>query len=283
MTIDLFRYEGKRVVVVGGATGMGAATARMAADLGGEVIVLDVAPVEYDCAQSIEVDLRNQASVDAAADAIEGGVDTIFACAGVADGTAGIMLINFTAQRHFIDRIRGQGKLNAGGSVAFISSTAGLGWKNNLDRVRDFLSNSDWGSAAAWTEANPDTDSYGFSKEAINLYVVQQAFPMLKAGHRINAICPGPTVTPLAEANADMWLTYAADYREEAGVDTLQPEQMASTLIFLGSKAASGVNGEMLQVDQGHTNASLFDAYDAPIVKMIAGDIEWDFAALGFE
>jgi NAD(P)-dependent dehydrogenase (short-subunit alcohol dehydrogenase family) len=283
MTINMFRYEGKRVVVVGGATGMGAATARMANDLGAEVIVLDVAPVEYECARSIEVDLRNQASVDAAADAIEGGVDTIFACAGVADGTAGIMLINFTAQRHLIDRLMSQGKLNQGGSVAFISSTAGLGWKNNRERVSDFLSNSDWASAAAWTEENPDTDAYGFSKEAINLYVVQQAFPMLKAGFRINAICPGPTVTPLAEANADLWLTYAADFREEAGVETLQPDQMASTLIFLGSGAASGVNGEMLQVDQGHTNASLYDAYDAPLVKMIAGDIEWDLSALGFE
>jgi NAD(P)-dependent dehydrogenase (short-subunit alcohol dehydrogenase family) len=283
MTINLFRYEGKRVVVVGGATGMGAATARMASDLGAEVIVLDVAAVEYDCAQSISVDLRNQASVDEAADAIDGGVDTIFACAGVADGTAGIMLINFTAQRHFIDRMISQGKLNQGGSVAFISSTAGMGWKNNIERVRDFLANGDWASAAAWTEENPDTDSYGFSKEAINLYVAQQAFPMLKAGYRVNCILPGPTVTPLSEANADLWLTYAADYREAAGVDTLQPEQMASTLIFLGSAAASGVNGETLQVDQGHTNAALVDAYDAPIVKMIAGEIPWDFAALGFE
>ena len=59
MTTDLFRYDGKRVVVVGGATGMGAATARMAMDLGAEVIVLDVAEVDYDCAQTIEVDLRD--------------------------------------------------------------------------------------------------------------------------------------------------------------------------------------------------------------------------------
>lgn len=282
-TEDLFRYDDRKVVVVGGATGMGAATATMARELGAEVVVLDVAPVEYDCAQRVEVDLRNQASVDAAVDAIEGPVHTVFACAGVADGTAGIMLINFTAQRHLIDRLIEQGKLARGGSVAFISSTAGLGWKNNIERVRDFLSNEDWASAAAWTEANPDTDSYGFSKEAINLYVAQQAFPMLKAGYRINAILPGPTVTPLAEANADLWLTYAADYRDDAGVETLRPEQMASTLIFLGSDAASGVNGETLQVDQGHTNAALVDAYDAPIVKMIAGEIEWDFAALGFE
>jgi NAD(P)-dependent dehydrogenase (short-subunit alcohol dehydrogenase family) len=283
MTIDLFRYEGKRAIVIGGATGMGAETARMAGELGAEVIVLDVAPVDYDCAQKIEVDLRNQASVDAAVDAIEGPVHAIFACAGVADGTAGIMLINFTAQRHFIDRLIAQGKLAKGGAIAFISSTAGLGWKKNIERVRDFLSNEDWASAAKWTEENPDTDSYGFSKEAINLYVAQQAFPMLKAGYRINCILPGPTVTPLAEANADMWLTYAADYREAAGVDTLTPDQMASTMVFLCSDAAKGINGETLQVDQGHTNASLVDAYDAPIVKMIAGEIEWDFAALGFE
>ena len=283
MTIGPFGYDGKRVVVVGGATGMGAATARMAADLGAYVIILDVAAIDYDCAQKIEVDLRNQASVDAAVDAIAAPVDTVFACAGVADGTAGVMLINFTAQRHLLDRLIGQGKLAAGGSVTLISSTAGLGWKNNIDRVREFLANEDWGSAAAWTEANPDTDSYGFSKEAINLYVAQQAFPMLKGGYRINCILPGPTVTPLAEANADLWLTYAADYREAAGVDTLKPEQMASTLIFLGSDAASGVNGETLQVDQGHTNAALVDAYDAPIVKMIAGEIPFDFSALGFE
>lgn len=283
MTIDLFRYEGKRAIVIGGATGMGAETARMAGELGAEVIVLDVAPVEYDCAQKIEVDLRNQASVDAAVDAIDGPVHALFACAGVADGTPGIMLINFTAQRHFIDRLIAQGKLAKGGAIAFISSTAGLGWKKNIDRVRDFLSNDDWASAARWTEENPDTDSYGFSKEAINLYVAQQAFPMLSAGYRINCILPGPTVTPLAEANADLWLTYAADYREAAGVDTLTPDQMASTMVFLCSDAAKGINGETLQVDQGHTNASLVDAYDAPIVKMIAGEMEWDFSALGFE
>ena len=68
MTMDLFRYDGKRVVVVGGATGMGASTAAMAADLGAEVVVLDVAPVEYDCAQKLSVDLRDRASVDEAVD-----------------------------------------------------------------------------------------------------------------------------------------------------------------------------------------------------------------------
>src|SRR5687768_15910526 len=47
MAADLFTYSGKRAVVVGGASGMGAATARLVRDLGGDVVVLDVKdPVE---------------------------------------------------------------------------------------------------------------------------------------------------------------------------------------------------------------------------------------------
>ena len=43
---DAFRYDGKRVLVVGGATGMGAAAARLAADAGAEVVVMDFAQVD---------------------------------------------------------------------------------------------------------------------------------------------------------------------------------------------------------------------------------------------
>jgi len=45
MKADAFRYDGKRAVVVGGATGMGAATAELVQDLGAEVVVMDYAPV----------------------------------------------------------------------------------------------------------------------------------------------------------------------------------------------------------------------------------------------
>ena len=42
---DAFRYDGKRVLVVGGATGMGAATAELVQDAGAEVVVMDFAEV----------------------------------------------------------------------------------------------------------------------------------------------------------------------------------------------------------------------------------------------
>ena len=45
---DAFRYDDKRVLVVGGATGMGAAAAELALDAGAEVVVMDRAPVTLD-------------------------------------------------------------------------------------------------------------------------------------------------------------------------------------------------------------------------------------------
>ena len=45
---DLFRYDGKRVVVVGAATGMGNAAARLLVDAGAEVVAMDYAPMDID-------------------------------------------------------------------------------------------------------------------------------------------------------------------------------------------------------------------------------------------
>ena len=133
MALDASRTG--KVTAVGGATGMGAATAQMAADLGATTIVLDVADVEYPCDQSIKVDLRDRASVDAAIEQIGAPVDTIFSCAGVADGTDGLMRINFISQRHLIESLIASNKLGRGGSVSFVSSVAGLGWMNNLETL----------------------------------------------------------------------------------------------------------------------------------------------------
>ncbi|MFZ1176809.1 MAG: short-chain dehydrogenase, partial [Mycobacterium sp.] len=72
--IDRLRYDGKRALVVGGATGMGAAAAKSAGELGAEVIVMDYAPVNYDVAKSIQVDLRDPASIDSALEQLDGPI-----------------------------------------------------------------------------------------------------------------------------------------------------------------------------------------------------------------
>ncbi len=65
---DAFRYDGKRALVVGGATGMGAAAAELVLDAGAEVVVMDFAEVTLPGAKAIHVNLGEKASIDAAID-----------------------------------------------------------------------------------------------------------------------------------------------------------------------------------------------------------------------
>lgn len=259
---DAHRYDGKRVLVVGGATGMGAAAAHVVSALGGEVVVMDFAPVEFPVAQSIKVDLRDRADVDAALDQLTGPVQAVFSAAGVADGTPGIMKINFIAHRHIIERLVADGTLGRGGAACLISSVAGLGWEAAMPTLLEFLDTPDYESADEWVQAHDGTDSYGFSKQAMNCYVARQAFPLMTKGVRINAICPGPTDTPLARANADIWLGFGQDYRDATGLEVLTPEQMAHTMAFLNSDAASGISGVNLLVDAGHWMSSLTGSWE---------------------
>jgi NAD(P)-dependent dehydrogenase (short-subunit alcohol dehydrogenase family) len=264
--IEAFRYDGKRALVIGAATGMGAATARAVAGLGADVIALDVARIDYSAKQVIAADLRERASVDAALAQLAGPIDAVFCCAGVADGNPHLMAINFISQRHLLERLLERDALPRGSAIAWISSVAGLGWQANLPALQEFMALASWESAAAWIAAHPGTNTYVFSKQAMNFHTAQQALPLLKRGIRINAIEPGPTDTPLARANADVWLRFGRNYRDEAGVATLMPEQMASVLAFLCSPAASGVTGIALLVDQGLVSSGIAGSFTAPLL-----------------
>jgi NAD(P)-dependent dehydrogenase (short-subunit alcohol dehydrogenase family) len=271
--IEAFRYDDKRVLVVGGATGMGAAAAKSAGALGAEVIVMDHAPVDFDVAQAIKVDLRDKDSVDSALAEAGGDIHSVFSAAGVADGTSGLMRINFIAHRHIIEKLVDSGSLTSGGAVCMISSVAGLGWENNLPTLLEFLATPDFETADAWISAHEGTDSYGFSKQVMNAYVAMRSYPFLAKGVRINAICPGPTDTPLARANADQWLTFAQDYRDATGSPHLVPDQMGDTMIFLNSDAANGISGVNLLVDSGHVMSSLTGSWEpgAPMIRAMMG------------
>jgi NAD(P)-dependent dehydrogenase (short-subunit alcohol dehydrogenase family) len=276
--VDRLRYDGKRALVVGGATGMGAAAAKSAAELGAEVIVMDYAPVKYDVAQAIQVDLRDPTSIDAALAQIDGPVHSLFSAAGIADGTVDLMKINFIGHRYIIDRLLEKNQLPSGSAICFISSVAGMGWENDLDLLLEFLETPDFDAAVEWVKAHESEGiiHYGTSKKIVNAYVATQGIRLLKKGIRINAICPGPTDTPLAQANADLWLTFAQDYRDETGSKVHTPEQMGDVMAFLNSAAAFGINGITVLVDYGHTMASLTGAYPPgkPIIDLIMGRVK---------
>jgi NAD(P)-dependent dehydrogenase (short-subunit alcohol dehydrogenase family) len=273
MGVEKFRFDGKRVVVVGGATGMGAAAAQIAQDLGAEVVVMDFAEVTLPGVKAIQLDLRDKASIDAAIDDCGGPIHALLSCAGAADGTPGIEKINFIGHRHLIDRALAKNLLPRGSAIGMISSTAGLAWERNMDLVKEYLDTADFDAACKWIEAHPEKADYMWSKQAVCLYVAREAVNFLKRGIRINAIMPGPTDTPLARSQADLWLGFGADFREETGVNASTPAEQAYPLVFLCSEAASYVNGITMITDLGYVSSGTTGSFPAatPAVDFLLG------------
>ena len=269
---DAFRYDGKRALVVGGATGMCAATAQLVQDAGAEVVVMDFAEVTLAGAKSIHVNLAERDSIDKAVEECGGQVDALFSCAGVADGTPGIERINFIGHRHLIDRMLEKDMLPAGAAIGFISSAAGLGWEPNLELLQELLDTPDFDDAVKWVEDHSKAD-YMSMKQAICAYVAREAFRFLKQGIRINAICPGPTDTPLARANADLWLGFGADYRAEVGIEASSPLEQAYALVFLCSDAASVIAGQTLITDSGYFPSGVTESFPpaTPVANFLLG------------
>lgn len=271
-TFDAFRYDGKRVLVVGGATGMGAATAELAQSAGAEVVVMDLAEVTLPGTKSIRVNMAQKDSIEAAVDECGGPIHALFSCAGVADGTPGIERINFIGHKHLIDRMLGAGMLPAGSAIGFISSAAGLGWERELADLKQWIAISDFDESTRWAEEH-NKCNYLATKQAICAYVASQAMEFLRHGIRINAICPGPTDTPLAQANKDLWLGFGADYRAELGIEASTPLEQAYALAFLCSDAGRSIAGITLITDVGYFAAGMTEAFPAatPTVNFLRG------------
>jgi len=235
---------------------------------------MDFAEITQSGVTAISLDLRDKDSIDTAVDECGGPIHALFSCAGAADGTPGIEKINFIGHRHLIDRCVDKGFLVSGSAIGMISSTAGLAWEKNLPEVLDYLATPDFDSAAKWIEDHPGKADYMWSKQALCGYVASQAYPMLKRGIRINAIMPGPTDTPLARANEELWLGFGTDYRDETGIKASTPEEQAGPLAFLCSDAAVYCNGQTVITDAGYVSAGLTNAFEpaAPVVQFLLGN-----------
>jgi NAD(P)-dependent dehydrogenase (short-subunit alcohol dehydrogenase family) len=284
MGMAQFRYDGKRVLVAGAATGMGAAVSKLVTQLGGEVYVADVKPVDYPVAKAVQMDLRDESSIDAALAEIGAPIHSIFSCAGVSGAPfspVDVMLINFVGARHLVESAA-ESMMPEGSSIAFISSIGGLGWEKVLDRALEFLATPDYASAQRWCEANvagaPEqaeetaAANYQFSKRVINVYVQREAVPLCHRGIRINATGPGPTMTPLMDATPTWQMFGDMMFKAAMQRDPQTPEEQAPPLVFLNSPAAYGVSGQILNVDAGYTAGGVLGLHATPVVDSLVTD-----------
>ena len=99
----------------------------------------------------------------------------------------------------------------------------------------------------------PGLSPYNTSKHGVMGLTRTAALEYFKEGIRINAVCPGPVVTPMAEAAfggiENLHAFMAGSPAGRAGL----PEEVARPVLFLLSSAASYISGQGLAVDGGYT------------------------------
>ena len=253
-----FSYQGKRVVVTGAASGMGAATVAMLVDCGAEVHALDIAPVDATVAGTYETDCGDPVSIEATLAKIGGTIDCLFNIAGVPQTLPPdrVFGVNFLGLRHITEAAI-DAHMTEGGAIAHVASKAGSGWRNHLPAIQEVLATADLPSGAAWASANlaDQGDPYFFSKECVVVYTMQRAHELLDRGIRMNCLSPGPVESPMMpafrEALGSSLLEWTAAQVGRMG----RPDEMAGPLVFLNSDEASYVNGFDLMADGGFTGA----------------------------
>lgn len=258
---DLWRYDEKRVVVTGCASGMGQEAARELIELGANVVGLDIAEPSVGVKEFHRLDLSDPASIDATAAAIRGPIHALFNIAGISSGAAPplkVAEVNFLGTRRLTEALLPT--MEAGSAVACVSSLAAAGYAANIPTVQEFLAASgEFGAGRAWLEANPGAlgNGYNFAKQAIIVWVMQQGVVLGQRGIRINCIGPTVTDTPFL---ADTIKTYG-----EGFIDAFpkplgrvsRPDEQARALIFLNSDAASYITGTVLWTDGGYMGGAM--------------------------
>ncbi|MFK7896271.1 MAG: coniferyl-alcohol dehydrogenase [Myxococcota bacterium] len=265
-----FDYSGKRVVITGAFSGVGAALLDILVELGSpEVIALDINKPAGPISSFIETNMGKAPSVAAAIEQIDGPIDVLFNNAGVAatHPVEDVMAINWLGLRQLSEGLLPQ--IKAGGAIANTASIAGGQWPGHLQEVLECIALEDREELFGWCNDHAELvgDGYAFSKECVQVYTMKSAKSSLAHHVRTNSVCPAPIDTPLLpdfnKTMSEKTMNWTID---QIGGDIATPRDIAKTLAFIGSDAAGYVNGVNLNVDMG------FNAF------MTTGQI--DFSAL---
>ncbi|MDN3582873.1 SDR family oxidoreductase [Mucilaginibacter flavus] len=241
-------FTGKNVVITGGSTGIGLATAKAFINAGANVWItgrsagnLEKAAAEInspnlqtvvaDTAQLPEIAVLEKAVTQAG-----NKVDVLFLNAGIATFTPIEQATEADFDAQFNTNVKGHyftlqkliPHLVNGASVIFTSSTVA-------------------------TATNVGTSIYSATKGALNKIAQIAANELADRKIRVNIVSPGPVQTPGLESvippEAKAYLAAATALQRLGDAD-----EIAKTVLFLASDDASFINGAEFLVDGGYIN-----------------------------
>lgn len=256
-------FVGKRIVITGAYSGIGAALVELLRGFGADdVVVLDIKEPEVSVEGFIETDMGNPLSIDNAVSELtadgEPPIDVLFNNAGVAATLPAdtVMRINILGLKRLTERL--MPTMKAGGAIVNTASVAGNGWAEHVNEINQLLEIDSWDEGVSWVADNAEVvaDGYFFSKECVQVYTMRASKAATGYGLRMNSVCPSPVETPLLPAFRETMSDQIIDWAIETGAGRVATaEDQARALLALASELAVYVNGVNLLVDGGYTAA----------------------------
>ena len=247
MNANPFSLEGKTILITGSASGIGKATSLLCAQMGADVILVDLneeglkqtaSEIEKESIAIHAVNLTNQEQLDGMISSLP-KLDGVVSNAGIVysllakfnepSDAERIFSINTFSHINLIQGLIKQKKLNKGASIVFTSSMSGV----YCGIVGGSL--------------------YGATKSALAGYAKALALELAPRGIRVNTVHPGMIETPLTKNTSLSQDVLDEDAKNYPLGRYGKPEEIAAAMVYLLSDATIWMTGTQLLIDGGYS------------------------------
>lgn len=249
--MDGMDFSGKGVLITGGASGIGRATADLFAERGASVAISDI---DEDKTRAAARELGNQhvaapgdvsdeqsvAEMVATAKAGLGKIDALINCAGVSDTFLPTLEQSVEHWQRIID-------INLTGTYLTCRAVA----PDMLERGEGAIVNI---SSIAGLLGLPYRNAYTASKHGVAGVTKSLAGEWGQHGVRVNAVSPGYVLTPMVRKIIDEGRVDPKVIQRRTPMGRLaRPEEIGNVMMFLASPLASYMNGVVIPIDGGYS------------------------------